>query len=270
MPSSPSDYTYAPPISSPLAPLSTNIYGTRPRHSNYMNPHEPDAKNKSEANTTTIPPQAVNPSSDAEQERNFLAIYEPKERAWEMRNPKAWDNGPKGSVGSHSLVETPFNCEYGYNIHLGNEVLIQQNCTMQDASIIYIGDRTIVGPNVKFYCLTTSVDAQQRKGSRGEFQAGPIRVEEDVVIHADCVILPFRTIGKGAVVGAGSVVTRVSTHRNRDAHRATANLTTSYRTSSHILSLLEIPRSPYENERLSRVPMRIDIVMRYRNKTRRC
>ncbi|KAF2210042.1 hypothetical protein CERZMDRAFT_86366 [Cercospora zeae-maydis SCOH1-5] len=53
MPSSPSDYTYAPPISSPLAPLSTNIYGTRPRHSNYMNPHEPDAKNKSEANTTS-------------------------------------------------------------------------------------------------------------------------------------------------------------------------------------------------------------------------
>lgn len=152
--------------------------------------------------------KAVNPSSDAEQERNFLAIYEPKERAWEMRNSRAWEHGPKGSVGSHSLVETPFNCEFGYNIHLGREVLIQQNCTMQDASIIYIGDRTIVGPNVKFYCLTTSVDAQQRKGSRGEFQAGPIRVEEDVVIHADCIILPFRTIGKGAVVGAGSVVTR--------------------------------------------------------------
>ncbi|CAK1362572.1 hypothetical protein CB0940_05217 [Cercospora beticola] len=44
VPSSPSDYTYAPPVSSPLAPLSTNIYGTRPRHSNYMNAHEPDAK----------------------------------------------------------------------------------------------------------------------------------------------------------------------------------------------------------------------------------
>ncbi|KAM3420816.1 hypothetical protein BST61_g4060 [Cercospora zeina] len=51
MPSSPSDYTYAPPISSPLAPLSTNIYGTR--HSNYMNPHEPDAKNNSKANNNT-------------------------------------------------------------------------------------------------------------------------------------------------------------------------------------------------------------------------
>ncbi|KAI5359748.1 putative zn(2)-C6 fungal-type DNA-binding domain, trimeric LpxA-like superfamily [Septoria linicola] len=149
--------------------------------------------------------KAVNPSSSHEQERNFLAIYEPKERAWELG--KAWD-GPKGSVGSHSVVETPFNCEFGYNIHLGKDVLIQQNCTLQDASIIYIGDRSIVGPNVKFYCITTSVDAQQRRGSRGEFQAGPIRVEEDVVIHADCIILPFRTIGKGAVVGAGSVVTR--------------------------------------------------------------
>ncbi|PPJ60419.1 hypothetical protein CBER1_11483 [Cercospora berteroae] len=51
VPSSPSDYTYAPPISSPLAPLSTNIYGTRPRHSNYMNPHEPDAKNNNSSST---------------------------------------------------------------------------------------------------------------------------------------------------------------------------------------------------------------------------
>lgn len=151
--------------------------------------------------------RAVNASSSLDRERNFVPVYEPRARAWEPG--KAWD-GPRDSVGSQSVVETPFNCEFGYNINLGKDVLIQQNCTLQDASIIYIGDRSIIGPNVKFYCITTSVDAQQRRGSRGNFQAGPIRVEEDVVIHADCTILPFRTIGKGAVIGAGSVVTRVS------------------------------------------------------------
>ena len=152
--------------------------------------------------------------AEKDQEKNFLAIYQPANRQWESGS--RWD-GPKGSVGSHSVVEAPFTCEFGYNIHLGNEVLIQPNCTMQDASIIYIGDRTIVGPNVKFYCITTSMDPAKRNEKTGplkrdgpQFEAGPIRVEEDVVINADCIILPFRTIGKGAVVGAGSVVTRVS------------------------------------------------------------
>ncbi|KAL9527185.1 putative acetyltransferase [Sphaerulina musiva] len=146
------------------------------------------------------------------QSRNFQDVYDPAARAW---GNGLW-NGPKGTVGSHTVVEAPVTCEFGYNIHLGNDVHIQQNCTLQDASIIYIGDRTIIGPNVKFYCITTSMDIniRQQKSDRDplkrgpRFEAGPIRVEDDVVIHADCIILPFRTIGKGAVVGAGSVVTR--------------------------------------------------------------
>ncbi|EME83996.1 uncharacterized protein MYCFIDRAFT_101699, partial [Pseudocercospora fijiensis CIRAD86] len=108
----------------------------------------------------------------------------------------------------HSIVENPFNCDYGYNIILGNDVLVQKYCYFQDASKIIIGNRTIIGPNVRFCCMTASIDAEQRSGLRGDFMAGPIKVEEDVFIGADCIILPFRTIGKGAVVGAGSVVTR--------------------------------------------------------------
>lgn len=116
--------------------------------------------------------------------------------------------GPTGTCGSRTIVESPFTCEYGYNVNLGNDVVIQANCVMQDACTISIGDRTIVGPNVKFYCMTASVDSGLRKGSQGMFLAGAIKVEEDCFIGADVIIMPFRTIGKGAVVGAGSVVTK--------------------------------------------------------------
>jgi len=81
---------------------------------------------------------------------------------------------------------------------------------MQDACEIRVGDRTIIGPNVKFYGVTTSVDATVRKGSRGTVQGGAIHIGEDCFIGGDVVILPYRKIGKGAVVGAGSVVTKVS------------------------------------------------------------
>ncbi|KAF7194665.1 putative acetyltransferase [Pseudocercospora fuligena] len=141
----------------------------------------------------------------SEQERMFRAIQDPSHRSHSQQIK--WD-GPRGQCGHHTFVDYPFSCDYGYNIILGDYVVVGKNCYMQDASQVIIGSRSIIGPNVKFYCMTASVDANQRSGLEGDFMAGPIKVEEDVFIGADCVILPFRTIGKGAVVGAGSVVTR--------------------------------------------------------------
>ena len=92
--------------------------------------------------------------------------------------------------------------------------LIESGCFMQDPATIFIGDGTVVGPDVKFLCLTTSVDASLRdQGCQGYFNAGAIRVEEGCYIGANVTILPFRTIGRGATVGAGSVVTRVSVNQ---------------------------------------------------------
>ncbi|UJO24376.1 Putative acetyltransferase [Fulvia fulva] len=150
---------------------------------------------------------ASSTASDAEKVRHFRSIRDPRARTFSETMVTTWQ-GPTGTCGSRTIVESPFTCEYGYNVNLGNDVVIQANCVMQDACTISIGDRTIVGPNVKFYCMTASVDSGLRKGSQGMFLAGAIKVEEDCFIGADVIIMPFRTIGKGAVVGAGSVVTK--------------------------------------------------------------
>lgn len=39
-------------------------------------------------------------------------------------------------------------------------------------------------------------------------ELGPVRIEDDVWIGAHCTVLPGVTIGRGAIVGAGAVVTR--------------------------------------------------------------
>ena len=117
---------------------------------------------------------------------------------------------PEGSIGYRVLVEAPFDCLYGYNINLGNEIVVHGNCFMQDAANISIGNRVIIGPDVKFYCLDIAVEAGKRSKTSHVVHAGAIKVEEDAYIGGNSVILPYRTIGKGAVVGAGSVVTRVS------------------------------------------------------------
>jgi acetyltransferase-like isoleucine patch superfamily enzyme len=159
--------------------------------------------------------KATSSNSVEEQGRFFRAIVDPGYRQQLSRPRYAPDQyvpeyiGPKGYCGSNTYVEAPFTCDYGYNIHLGDDILIQPGCYMQDACEIRIGARTVIGPNVKFYGMTMSIDPGKRKGSQGAFVAGAIKIGSDCFIGGDVIIMPYRKIGDGAVVGAGSVVTKV-------------------------------------------------------------
>lgn len=106
-------------------------------------------------------------------------------------------------------VEPPVHIDYGSNLRLAPGVYINFNCTVLDTCLVTIGARTLVGPNVAFYSATHPLDPALRNGTAGPEGGAEIHVEEDVWIGGNVVILPGVRIGKGATVGAGSVVTKV-------------------------------------------------------------
>jgi maltose O-acetyltransferase len=109
-------------------------------------------------------------------------------------------------VGAGTVVRPPFFCDYGYNIHLGNEIFLNFNCVVLDVVEVRIGDRTQIGPAAQIYAADHPRDARTRRSGL-EF-GRPVRIGCDVWIGGGAIILPGVTIGDGAVVGAGSVVTR--------------------------------------------------------------
>lgn len=121
-------------------------------------------------------------------------------------------NHPIGTIGSKILIEAPFKCEYGYNVHIADNVVIQAGCEIYDPCPITIGKGTIIGPNVKFYGLgpDTRLDARVRNGSEGKLRGGKIMVEEDCFIGGNVVILPNVIIGRECVIEPGTVVSGVS------------------------------------------------------------
>jgi acetyltransferase-like isoleucine patch superfamily enzyme len=147
-------------------------------------------------------------TSNEEKGRLFRAILDPYQR--DDLNHQYREYLPsltrKGSVGLQVVVACPFTCDYGYNIHIGDNTFIGANCTIEDAAEISIGSRVHIGKNVIF-CGTD--EPFQRKGSKSELTAGAINVEDEVHIGAGTIIMPHRIIGKGASVAAGSVVTTV-------------------------------------------------------------
>ena len=109
-------------------------------------------------------------------------------------------------VGASAVIRPPFFCDYGYNIHLGDEVFLNFNCVILDVVEVTIGDRTQIGPATQIYAADHPRDAETRRTGL-EF-GRPVRIGSDVWIGGGAIILPGVTIGDGAVIGAGSVVTR--------------------------------------------------------------
>ena len=106
----------------------------------------------------------------------------------------------------NGLIEQPFYCDYGYNIEIGRDFYANVGCVMLDAARITIGNHVFLGPNVGLYTAGHPLDAERR--NQGLEYARPIVIEDDVWIGGNAVVLPGVRIGKGAIIGAGSVVTR--------------------------------------------------------------
>lgn len=77
-----------------------------------------------------------------------------------------------------------------------------------DAGRIEIGAQTAVGPGTVIRAANHCIARQDVPIMHQGHIPGQIIIEEDVWIGANCVITPDVRIGRGAVVGAGAVVTR--------------------------------------------------------------
>lgn len=111
-----------------------------------------------------------------------------------------------GTMGEDVLIMPSFQCDYGYNIHLGNNVFINFNCVILDGGEVRIGDNVMIAPGVLINTPQHPIDAEQR-ASKLEYVL-PVTIGNDVWIGAGAVICPGVTIGDGCVIGAGSVVVK--------------------------------------------------------------
>ncbi|MCM3634183.1 sugar O-acetyltransferase [Paenibacillus camelliae] len=110
------------------------------------------------------------------------------------------------TVGENAWIESPFNCDYGYNIKVGDNFYANTNCTILDCAKVTIGNNVLIGPNVSLYTPNHAIDADERKA--GYERSLPITIGDNVWIGGSVTIVPGVTIGDNAIIGAGSVVTK--------------------------------------------------------------
>jgi len=109
-------------------------------------------------------------------------------------------------VGENCYIEPPLRANWGKHTHLGKNVYANFNLTLVDDTHIYIGDYVMIGPNVTLSTAGHPIEPEWRKKS-AQFNI-PIKIENNVWIGANTVVLPGITIGENSVIGAGSIVTK--------------------------------------------------------------
>ena len=112
-----------------------------------------------------------------------------------------------GDLGEGCYVEPPFYANFGgKHCHFGNNVYANFSLTCVDDTHIWVGDNTLIGPNVTIATAAHPLEPSLR--ARGLQYNKPVRIGKNCWIGAGAILLPGVTVGDNTVIGAGSVVTR--------------------------------------------------------------
>ena len=110
-------------------------------------------------------------------------------------------------IGKGCYIEPPFYANWGgKHCHFGKNVYANFCLTCVDDTHIYVGDRTMFGPNVTIAAAGHPIQPDLRQ--QGYQYNMPVKIGRNCWIGAGVIIVPGITIGDNVVVGAGSIVTK--------------------------------------------------------------
>lgn len=111
-----------------------------------------------------------------------------------------------GKMGANADIQTPFFCDYGYHIEVGDNFFANFNCVFLDCNYIKMGNNVFLGPQVQIYAAYHPVPAEER--IKGPELAAPVTIGDNVWIGGGSIICAGVTIGANTTIGAGSVVVK--------------------------------------------------------------
>ena len=110
-------------------------------------------------------------------------------------------------VGEDCYIESPYFANWGgHHVHLGRNIYANAGLKLVDDTHIYIGDYTMLGPNVVIATAAHPIDAGLRR--KGLQYNKSVRIGKNCWLGAGVIVMPGVTIGDNVVIGSGSIVTK--------------------------------------------------------------
>lgn len=123
-------------------------------------------------------------------------------------------NGPTGAFQKYTRVSSSAKLIHKNEIDLGNHVWIGHYCLVDGTGSVSIGEGVQISSHSAIYSHSSQdairllgrnfikIKAMERPG----YKLKPVKIGVYTFVGTSCVILPGTTIGKGCLIGAGSLV----------------------------------------------------------------
>lgn len=108
--------------------------------------------------------------------------------------------------GENANIIPPFTCDYGCNVKVGDNTVINHSGVFLDTNEINIGKHALIGPKSGLYGAIHPFDVEAR--NEGIEKAKTINIGDGAWLGGKVIVVPGVSIGKHSVIGAGSVVTK--------------------------------------------------------------
>lgn len=137
---------------------------------------------------------------------HFLLYFKKLARWWCSKKFKGFGFNSEFRAGAYAICTD--------KIVIGNNVVIRPTSMLfasplADHTQITIGNDVLIGSGVHMYVSNHEYQSIEIPiAHQGHSVVRPLIIEDDVWIGANVIILPGVTIGKGAIIGAGSVITK--------------------------------------------------------------
>lgn len=106
-------------------------------------------------------------------------------------------------IGEGSSIHMGLTMYRPWGISIGSDTIIGEKATIDGRGKVTIGDHVDIASEVMIYTSEHDINDERFKA-----HVAPVVISDYVFIGPRAIILPGVTLGKGAVIGAGAVVTK--------------------------------------------------------------
>jgi acetyltransferase-like isoleucine patch superfamily enzyme len=130
---------------------------------------------------------------------NYFFSYIP---SYSIRH-SVYKHAGKMKIGKNTNIQMGLKIYKPWSIEIGENTVINNNVVLDGRGTLLIGNNVNISPYVKIYSAEHDVN-----GSLFDYVEAEVKIEDYAWVSTASIVLPGVTIGRGAVVASGAVVTK--------------------------------------------------------------
>lgn len=109
-------------------------------------------------------------------------------------------------IGVNTVIQERLRVTNPEKISIGSNCNFATGVFMTGGGGITLGDYVGLGPDVKIWSVNHRYEDPDTPWLLQGYEHHPVHIEDDVWLGASCFVMPGTTIGRGAIISAGTVL----------------------------------------------------------------